>query len=422
MLIKNALVLPMTFEDAGFVGDVAVENGKIVGLGKVESFEADEIIEAGGMIVMPAFVNAHTHLSMVLMRNYKDNLELHEWLGEIFPIEDKLDGDDIYYSSVLGCAELIKSGCTCFQDMYFFQENTAKAVLEAGIKGNIGFTFFGDLEDSKKRYKERWPRLAPYFDRERIIVTPAPHAIYTTTRESYLYARDMARDLGTYVHTHLSETQKEVADSVKSFGMTPAHYLESLGVLDDITLAHCVYLTEEETALIAGRNVSVIHNPISNCKLASGIAKLGMFKEHGVNVALGTDGASSNNNLNMLKELNVGLLVNTVSTREYEKRLSAFEMLQIATLGGAKALGREKQMGSIEVGKDADLVIYDMNQINTTPVNNPYSAIAYSADKSNIKWVFSGGKALLKDGKLLTIDEKEAIKNCNRQWQAVLGR
>ncbi|MDD4082126.1 MAG: amidohydrolase [Sphaerochaetaceae bacterium] len=426
LLIKNALVIKMDSEASTAIEDIGIVNSRIKYLGKSSSFkdEFDEIIDARNMIALPAFVDAHTHLSMGYMRNYKDTSpDLFSWLNEIFPIEAKLNDDDIYWGSLLGCAELIKGGCTTFADMYFNRDQTAKAVLEAGINANIGFTLFGDLADSKRRYKEEYPKIKPFVDHDRIILDVAPHAIYTTTGESYVYGADFAKDIGGKLHTHLSETSKEVKDSIQSFNMTPATYLNSLGIFDKVGtyLAHCVHLTEEEINLIKGKDVSIVHNPSSNCKLASGIAPMKSYKNNGINLALGTDGASSNNNLNMMKELNLAALLASVSEMD-TIAFKPFEILQMATLGGAKALGREKDLGTIEIGKKADIILINKNSLNMTPMNNVYSALVYSCSSENINTVISNGKILMKDRKLLTMDEKEICQKVNKIWLDIRER
>ena len=426
LLIKNALVVKMDVETSPIIEDIGIVDSRIKYIGKASTFkdDFDEVFDAENMIALPSFVDAHTHLSMEYMRNYKDTSpDLFGWLNEIFPIEAKLNDNDIYWGSLLGCAELIKGGCTTFADMYFNRDQTTKAVKEAGINANLGFTLFGDLEDSKRRYKEEYPKIKPFVDHDRIILDVAPHAIYTTTGESYIYGADFAKDIGGKLHTHLSETYKEVKDSIQSFNLTPALYLDSLGIFDKVStyLAHCVHLTKEEINLIKGKDVSIVHNPSSNCKLASGIAPMKSFKNNGINTALGTDGASSNNNLNMMKELNLAALIASVSEKD-TIAFTPFEILQMATLGGAKALGREKDLGTLEVGKKADIILIDKNKSNMTPLNNIYSALVYSCSSENIDTVLSNGKIIMKNRKLLTLDEQEICQKVNEIWLEIKER
>jgi len=421
--IENALILPMTTPEASYKGNLFIDDGKILSLKDIPFFKPDKIIDGTGHAVMPAFVNAHTHLAMVYMRNYKDTqADLFAWLNEIFPIEAKLVSSDLYAGSRLGLAEMIKSGTVTFADMYFFQDQTAKAVVEAGMKANIGFTFFGDLADSKKRVKELLPPLLPYLS-DQIKINPAPHAIYTTTEESYRYAIDMAADYNTALNTHLSETKKEVEDCIKEHGTTPAFYMEKLGLFSKCSsiLAHGVHLTDAELDMMSTADTSVVHNPSSNCKLGSGVAPVRKILSHNINLAIGTDGASSNNNLNLLKDVNLACLLASVSTGN-PVELKPFEALKCATYGGAVALGREKESGTIEKGKDADLIMFDLDRPNTTPVNNIYSAIVYSADAGNIDTVMCRGKILMENSQLTTLDEKQIKKDAQKLWEDIKNR
>lgn len=415
----------MTKEEALYKGNLYIENGKIVSLEKLPNFVPDKIINGTNHVVMPAFVNAHTHLSMVFMRNYKDTSpDLFGWLNEIFPIEAKLNEKDIYIGSKLGLVEMIKSGTVTFADMYFEQSETAKAVKEAKMKANIGFTFFGNLSDSKNRYKTILPKLLPYVSEDGPIrINPAPHAIYTTTSDSYKFAIDMAVDFKTQLHTHLSETKKEVEDCLTQNRVTPAFYLEQLGLYDKCPafLAHGVHLTDDELKMLQNKKVSIVHNPSSNCKLASGIAPIGKIKKYGINIAIGTDGASSNNNLNMLKDINLACMLASVSSYN-PIEFTPYEALKAATYGGAFALGREKECGTIEKGKDADLIMFDLNKPNIAPVNNIYSALVYSASNSDIDTVLCKGNILMENSKLTTLDEKQIIKEANNQWEKIKER
>lgn len=422
-LIKNALILPMTERNLSFVGDISIKDGFIEKINGT-SGEYDEVIDAQGKIALPAFVNGHTHLSMVLMRNYKDTCSnLMEWLSQIWPIEDKLNADDIYYSSLLGAAELIKSGCTVFADMYFQADNTIKALKQAGIRGIIGQTFFGDEEEAKRRIRENVPILDAAIDGDdRYRIDAAVHAIYTCTDGCYKVAREWIDARDGYMNTHLAETEGEVLNSIKDFGMKPAQYLKSLGVLNKKTyLAHGVWLDDEELKIIKESGASIIHNPSSNCKLASGIANVAKYRKMGINVGLGTDGASSNNNLNMLKEMNLASMISTVSNMD-PGAVTPYDIISMATKDGAEAIGLGNKIGTIEEGKEADILLLDMSRINTTPTNDPFSAIVFSADTSNVDTLFCKGKKILENGTILTLDEKEVMEKTNKQWEDILRR
>lgn len=423
-LLKNATVIPMTKEKYYFSSDILIEDGKIKKIGKLNREISDNTIDCTGKVVLPSFVNGHTHLSMTLMRNYKDDTEdLFSWLSQIWPIEDKLNDDDIYWASLLGNAEMIKSGITTFADMYFMTWKTIEACKKAGTRGIIGLTFFGDEKETERRIRELYPRMEEAVDGDDSFrIDAAVHSIYTCTSGTYEIAKRWTRDRGVYLNTHLSETEKEVLDSLNDNKMRPVPYLDSLGVLDDKTyLAHGVWFDDDEIETVRERGSSVIHNPSSNCKLASGIAPIAKYMEKGINVALGTDGASSNNNLNMLKEMNLASMISSVSTFK-PSSLSPYSVLEMATINGAKALGLDDKIGTVEEGKEADLIVMDMDRINTTPTNDIFSALVFSSDRDNIEYVFSKGKMLLDKGELTTIDEKEIKERTYQQWNDILNR
>lgn len=422
-LIKNALVIPMKNNGEYFRSDILIEGGKIRKIEKNIIDAADDVIDASNMIALPSFVDAHTHLSMVLMRNYKDDKKnLQDWLSEIFPIEDKLNDNDILTSSRLGIAELIKSGCTTFADMYFFAQATAKAVKEAGINASIGLTIVSDEESAVDRYENRYPLMTKEADGyDRIVFTVAPHAIYTTTKDGYIKCREYAEKENLKLHTHVSETIKEVEDCIKENGTTPLKYLSEIGALKEngTFIAHGVHLTDEELDICAQKGISVVNNPSSNMKLTSGALDTEKLLKKNINVALGTDGASSNNNLNMMKEINIAALSASLKAGV---PIDAYEVLKMATINGAKALGLDYRIGTLEEGKDADLILLSTASVNMNPLNNVFSSIVYSSTSEDIKYVFSFGKKLLENRKLTYIDEKELIKDVNDSWNDILGR
>ena len=413
----------MTERNLSFVGDISINDGIIEGVNNTFG-EYDEVIDATGKIALPSFVNGHTHLSMVLMRNYKDTCSnLMEWLSQIWPIEDKLNATDIYYASKLGAIELIKSGCTVFADMYFQAENTIKALKELGMRGVIGQTFFGDEAEAQRRINELVPLLDEAVDGDdRYRIDAAVHAIYTCTDGCYKTAREWIDSRSGYMNTHLAETEGEVLDSVKNFGKKPAKYLKDLGVLNERTyLAHGVWFDDEELEIVKNSGASIIHNPSSNCKLASGIANIAKYRKLGIKVGIGTDGASSNNNLNMIKEMNLASMISTVSNMD-PGAVTPYDIISMATREGAEAIGLGNKIGTLEVGKEADVLLLDMDRINTTPTNDPFSAIVFSADSSNVDTLFCKGKKILENGEILTVDEKEVMAKTKEQWEDILRR
>ncbi len=426
-LIKNVLIIPMTDRNLSLQGDLGIDGSRIAFVGTPRTpFTADSVIDGTGMIAMPSLVNAHTHLCMELMRNYKDTCaNLQDWLGEIFPIEDKLTASDIRVVSTLGIAELIKSGTTTFADMYFFAHETAQAVLDAGIRACLGLTLFGGIEDTKQRIAERLPAMEAVANQAdgRIRIDIAPHAIYTCSADTYRYAHDYAKANGVAMHTHLSETRQEVEDSLRNNGKTPCSYLDSLGCFDGIKtyLAHCVHLTDDEIASLVRHDAGVVHNPTSNCKLASGIAPVAKMREAGLKLALGTDGASSNNNLNLFEEMHVASLLSTVSTGD-TLSLPPYDAMRMATIGGAEVLGLDSAIGTLEQGKEADLILVETRKSHLTPLNNPFSALVFAAQASDVDTVFCKGKLLMQGRKLTTVDEAEAMRTTNACWKDILAR
>lgn len=422
-LITNTLILPMTGEGHTIRGDIGIDGNQIVFVGKGDpAFGADRIIDGSRHLTMPSLVNAHTHLAMVLMRNFKDGLPtLQAWLDEIFPIEDTLTAEDIYIACRLGIAELIQSGVTTFCDMYFHPSATIQAVSESGIRANLGLTLFGDGESSRKRIAERQAELlaARCHPSGRITLSVAPHAIYTCTTETYQIAHRWAADHDALLHTHLSETKEEVDRCRASYGLTPLSYLRSIGVTDSVKclFAHGVHLTDEEVDLLGNLDCAIVHNPSSNLKLNCGIAPVASYRRRGLTVALGTDGASSNNNLNMVEELHLASLLGRLGSS-----LSAYEAVSMATIDGARALGLQDRIGTLESGKEADLIMVGLDKAHLTPLNDPISAIAYSAQSSDVDTVICQGKILMENRRLTGYDIDELIATTNARWAAILQR
>jgi 5-methylthioadenosine/S-adenosylhomocysteine deaminase len=427
LLISQALVIPMTQEGLSFRGDIGIDGKHIAFVGvKPAHFVPDQVIDGSSFLAMPALVNAHTHLSMELMRNYKDNLPtLQAWLAEIFPVEDKLQEEDVLRASRLGVIELIQSGVTTFTDMYFHPQATAQAVLEGGIRASIGITLFGSLAENKERVLQREADLRFYREHPdgRIQVDCAPHAIYTCPKETLQYAHDWAKDRQRILHIHVSETKQEVQDSLHQFGKTPLEYLYAIGALDSVRslIAHGVHLTDAEVALLADMDATLVHNPSSNCKLSSGIAPIASYLERGVSVGLGTDGASSNNNLNMFEEMHIASLLGRVHTPTGTK-LNPYQVLSMATVNGAKALGLERRIGMISEGMEADIILLDLKKSHLTPLNDPFSAVVYAAQASDVDTVLCQGKVVMQHRKVLTLDEEQTIKAVNESWDNIQRR
>ena len=423
ILITNTTIIPMTAAGYTLCGDIGISGGKIVFIGERDgSFVADKIIDGSNHLTMPALVNAHTHLAMVLMRNYKDDLPtLQEWLSEIFPIEDKLSAEDVYTACRLAVAESIQSGVTTVCDMYFHPSTTIQAIIEGGIRANLGLTLFGDGETSRQRIGERAAimQAGAAHPSGRITLSAAPHAIYTCTSETYQIARQWAKENGAILHTHLSETRQEVEECIAEHGVTPLIYLQRIGALDDVkcVFAHGVHLSDEEVSLLSSLDASVVRNPSGNLKLDCGIAPIASYKARGVSVALGTDGASSNNNLNMFEEMHVAALLGRLGGR-----VSPYEVLSMATIDGARALSLDDRIGTLEVGKEADLIMVNLKQPHLTPHNDLFSALVYSAQASDVSTVLCQGKILMENRILTGYDVDSLLEDTEARWASVLSR
>lgn len=374
--------------------------------------DASKVIDGTNKITMPGLVNTHSHVAMTLLRGVGDDEELQTWLNDyIWPKEAKLDEKLVYAGSKLAMAEMIKTGTTTFNDMYFYMEETAKAVEESGIRGVLGYGMI-DLFDDEKRKQEikatkNLIKNSHNTANGRVQVAVAPHAPYTCSDELLSESKKLANKNNLKLHIHVSETQQEVNDLEKQRNQTPFEYLDSIDLLDENTIAaHGVWTTDNEMKLLKEKQVSISHNPSSNMKLASGIAPVSKYIKNDINVAIGTDGVSSNNNLDMFSEMKLTALLQKVNTMN-AKTLPAQATFNMATENGARALGINT--GSIKEGKLADIVLVNMNVPHMIPVRNPLSNIIYSALGSDVDTVICDGQLLLEDKKLLTINEEDAI-------------
>ena len=413
ILIKNALILnPNNFENKKqsllIKDDLIAEIAETIDEGNV-----DKIIDAEGKILLPGLINTHTHLSMTLFRGLADDLSLDSWLNDhIWPMEANLNGDYCYIGALLGAVELIKSGTTTFSDMYFYMEDVARAVEDAGIRAvlSYGMIDFGDAEKREAEIEENLQlfKSCNGMADGRIKVFFGPHSPYTASEELLIKVRELADENNMGIHIHVSETEKEINDSLDEKGLRPFEYLEKIGFLGpDVVAAHCVWLSDEEIEIIKKHNVKVSHNPCSNMKLASGVAPVSKLIENDICVSIGTDGASSNNNLDLIEELKTASLLQKVSTLD-SKVLSSDEAITMATIKGAEALGLENEIGSIEVGKKADIILIDTNSANMVPDSSSLSSnVIYSANGSNVDTTICNGKILMENKKLTVLDEQE---------------
>ena len=392
LLLKDVLL-------EGVQTNVLIEGSRFKRIGAAGDTPADEVLDAAGMALLPPFYNTHTHAAMSLLRGYADDMPLQKWLNEyIWPFENKMTAADIREGSRLAVREMIRTGTVFFSDMYFDIEETIRVVQEYGIRAAIGVTFVESHTKSQQAEKlemlRSWGRPAD----DLVTLTVAPHAIYTVGPALLVRCAETARELGFKLHIHLSETKTEVDDCIRDHGTTPVRYLDSLGVLgDNVIAAHVVHVDEEEAALLASRGVTVSHCPCSNMKLASGVFPYKLLHDAGCRIALGTDGDSSNNNLDMREEMKFAALLAKVSSGDPEI-LPADEALAMATRNGAEAFGIDA--GVIAEGKLADALLVDLNDERMQPLHSLTSNWVYAAGSSCIDTVICNGKIVMKHRQL----------------------
>ncbi len=411
IIIENILaVLPEGADDVIRETTLYIEEDKITGIGdKPAGFTADKVIDGTDKLVIPGLVNCHTHSYMSFMRNVADDLSFMDWLfGTIDPIEQQMTDEDTYWGANLAIIEMMKSGTTCFNDMQMNIHQTTRAVKESGMRAVIcrGLVGSGSDEAGQMRLRQAYEERDAAKDCDRLTFKLGPHAPYTCDDAFLKIVAAEAKKENMGIHVHLSESESEISQIQEKYGCTPIALAEKCGIFDVPAIAaHCVQVTDEDIAILKRKNVSVVTNPASNMKLGNGFAPIAKMLDAGVNVCLGTDGAASNNCLNMFHELSLLTLIHK-GTGKTPQCVSAKEGFRIATINGAKALGLEKEIGSIEVGKKADLAILDLNTPSLTPRNNLIAGLSYSANGSEVDTVIINGQITMEGRKLLTIDEK----------------
>jgi len=378
-------------------------------------------------LIIPGFINAHTHASMSLLRGIADDLPLKSWLEKhIWPLEKQFVEEEFVSDGTrLAIAEMILSGTTCFADMYFYPENSAEVVTEAGIRARIGMIISDNpttWASSTDDYFSKGLEFADNYKHHPLISSQfAPHAPYTVSDEPLKRIQMLSTELGTGIQMHIHETESEVNDAIESTGKRPLQRLEELGMLGpDLQAVHMTQLTAKEIEKLSAFGVHVIHCPESNMKLASGACPVEHLIGSGVNVALGTDGAASNNDLDMLGEMRTAALLAKLSAKD-ATAVSATTVLEMATINGARALGMENEVGSLEEGKQADLIAINMSGVEQQPMYNPISQLVYTSDRKQITDLWVAGKHLMKDRQLTTLDLKSVLSN-TREWQIKLKK
>jgi 5-methylthioadenosine/S-adenosylhomocysteine deaminase len=427
LLVLNGTLVTMdkghgVIDDAG----IAVSGGRIVAVGSsrdiIRMYTAPERVDATGKIIIPGLINGHTHIPMTLFRGLADDLDLQDWLTKyIFPAEAKNVSEEFVRAGArLGLAEMIRGGTTTYCDMYYFEDAIADETAKAGVRGVLGETVIDfPVADNKTNaeamaYVEKFVK--KWKGNELIVPAVAPHAPYTVSEEHLKAIRAFSDRTGAPIVTHISETKREVDESLKAKGASPVDYLNRIGFLNNrVIAAHMVWPNDGEIQILKRLGVGVVHNPQSNMKLASGVAPVPKMMMAGVRVGLGTDGAASNNDLSMWEEMDTAAKLQKVFSGD-PKLMPAEEAFELATIRGAEALHMEKEIGSIEKGKRADLVIVERDALNQIPLYNVYSDLVYATKASDVQTVIINGRIVMRDRRLLTLDEA-AIKEGARVFR-----
>ena len=433
ILIKNGTILPMNVADdmpKYFKGNLGIEGNKISFVSAeqsdVDNFRAKhqdncKIIDASGCIVMPGLINTHTHIAMALLRGISDDVPLMEWLNEhIWPVEAHMGYNEILIGAKLGALEMLKGGTTTFVDMYPYEEAVAEASEEAGIRAVVSPCA---MDFRMPHFEEDWRAVQKRFSNSNLVsMMIGVHAIYTCSPENMKHAMELSEQLSTGIHIHHSETKDEEKTVRERYNANPTEHLVNVGLIKRPTLAaHCVYMSDEDITAFAENNVSVAYNPQSNMKLASGIAPIAKMLDAGVNVSIGTDGASSNNDLDMWDEMRTASLLQKVNTMN-PCVLTAYQVLQMATVNGAKAIGKEGELGILQEGALADIILVDFEKPHLYPHTNLISELVYSCHASDVDTVIVNGEIVVENRKCTTMDETKVCTDAQNTIEKLLNQ
>jgi len=421
LLIKGGTILTMNpsfeiIED----GQIAIQGNRIISVGHKNdserySLSAAEIIDASHSLILPGLINCHTHAAMSCFRGLADDLNLHEWLNQyIFPAEEAFVTEEmVYFGTLLSCIEMVRSGTTTFCDGYFFESEAAQAAKDVGMRGIMGEGIFDlptpDLKNPRENIRDAERFIGEWLGDDLITPTLFCHSIYACSSNTLKKAKAITNHHNIPFLIHLSETQEEVRESLKRFEKRPLAYLENLGILDERLIAsHVIWVNDEEITLLQKRMAKVVHNPESNMKLASGVAPVPAFLSRGITVGLGTDGCASNNDLDLFREMGMAARLHKVMAND-PTVLDARTALTLTTINGAKVIGRD-DIGSLEQGKNADLIIINLDKPHLVPLYNPCSHLVYAASGADVTTTIINGKIIMKDRKILTVDEQEVMR------------
>ena len=417
ILIKNCNLISMSEKREKYEGniDVLIDNSKIVEIGKNISINSEDlkVIDASGKVLMPGLINTHSHISMSVFRETVDGLKTQDWLTEkIWPMEDKLTNNDIYYATLLSCLEMIQTGCTTINDMYFMTDDIIKAALESGIRLQTTRTLMGYDEKDDSRLTELKELLDRYNNSDTISFNVGIHGLYTSNENYVKKCVDFAESENLHIHMHFFFFFQERNDIIRDYGVNnPAEVIRNDFKGIHNILAHSVKISDEDINILKNTNSFISHCPVSNLKLGCGIAPITKMISNGICVSLGTDGQGSGSNLDMFETMKFTALLQK-GINENPEDLPAYEVLKMATINGAKTLNLDKEIGSIEVGKAADLILIDLDSVLVNPVNNIFAEIVYNVKGYNVDTTIVNGKILMENKVIKPLNINDVIENC----------
>ena len=417
-LVTNAYVLDMVGEVPNIEKkDILIENNIIKKIEKDidKEIEVDEKINAKNMLVMPGLINTHTHLAMSIFRGYKTDKKLMDWLeNAIFPVEDKLQPEDIYWNSYLSCLEMIKSGTTTCNDMYLGMNKTVEAINDTGLRAVVAWCIKDDSIKDKVEQTREYAKRYNTDKNGKIRIYVSADAPHTCNPDTIKLCVDLAKELNTGLHIHLAETIDEETKIKSRYDKRSTEYLNDLDVFDvPVVLAHGIYVSDSDIEILKKIKGGISHNPISNCKLSSGICDVVKLRKNGINIGLGTDGIGSTTTMDMFEEMKTAAYLQKVNTME-PSSISAYDILKMATIEGAKVLGMENEIGSLEPGKKADMIFIKTDKLHMCPANDVCANLVYSSNGADVESVMIDGKVIMQNRKMLNLDEKQVMRQVKK--------
>lgn len=417
-LVTNAYVLDMVGEVPNIEKkDILIENNIIKKIEKDidKEIEVDERINAKNMLVMPGLINTHTHLAMSIFRGYKTDKKLMDWLeNAIFPVEDKLKPEDIYWNSYLSCLEMIKSGTTTCNDMYLGMNKTVEAINDTGLRAVVAWCIKDDSIKDKVEQTREYAKKYNTDENGKIKIYVSADAPHTCNPDTIKLCVDLAKELNTGLHIHLAETIDEETKIKSRYDKRSTEYLNDLQVFDvPVVLAHGIYVSDSDIEILKKIKGGISHNPISNCKLSSGICDVVKLRKNGINIGLGTDGIGSTTTMDMFEEMKTAAYLQKVNTME-PSSISAYDILKMATIEGAKVLGMENEIGTLEPGKKADMIFIKTDKLHMCPANDVCANLVYSSNGADVESVMIDGKVIMQNRKMLNLDEKQVMRQVKK--------